>query len=332
MEDEMEYVGLSEEMIEMLSVTPAQDTQEPYWKAMRVEVQPQTNNTSAFVVTEPRAPSVRFFWADGEHMAEPKDDIYAPEGARHNAASMPMFGVWGSYSVEIPGNSEQLRGFGLYGDNLDVTHAANHPVIITFKLIEPEEEEPPPPEKYTLKSGLDKWLGPESWEDLREAMKKLSTPEQWALVKERPGSFSDIDTIIVHHSGSDEPQTPEGIAKYHIGKGWGTISYHFLLGEDRVYFTAPVKLITHHAGSKHNPSSIGICVMGDYSAREPTEKQVALLRNLIFALWEFLGQDWDKFRITYLVTHGHLMATACPGKVRRSLVWDSLWPFPKGDL
>jgi len=148
--DGVELVGLSEEMIDALYISGPQCDTEPYWEVVSVEVQPDTHNMSAFAVAD--AEAVRFSWPDGEHIATPKNDPYAPVGACRDAASMPMFANWGSYSVEVAGNSETLHGLGLYGDNLDLTSGAHHPVIVVFQLVEPggspsphQPPSPPPP-------------------------------------------------------------------------------------------------------------------------------------------------------------------------------------------
>jgi hypothetical protein len=138
----VEFVGLSQQMIATLQVKEARRPKKPYWKVVRVEVQPGWHSMSAYAIAD--ADGVRFSWPDGEFVVAPKDDAYAPEGARRGAASMPMFAAWGGYSVEVVGNSEVLQGFGLYGDNLELTVAGHHPVLITFELVDPGSEDPDP--------------------------------------------------------------------------------------------------------------------------------------------------------------------------------------------
>lgn len=138
----VEFVGLSQEMINTLRITGSQRATEPFWKVVRVEVQPATQSMSAFVIADVEA--VRFSWPDGEHVVAPKDDPHAPLGARHQAASMPMFAGWGAYSVEVVGNSEKLTGFGLYGDNLELAQTQHHPVLISFRFVDPSGKHSPP--------------------------------------------------------------------------------------------------------------------------------------------------------------------------------------------
>ncbi|NIN68179.1 MAG: hypothetical protein GTO63_26415 [Anaerolineae bacterium] len=138
---DVEFIGLSQEMIDTLRISGPQNESEPYWKVVRVEVQPGTGNMSAFAIVD--AETVRFSWPDGEYVVGPKDDPYAPPGARHQAASMPMFAGWGGYSVEVVGNSERLSGFGLYGDNLELNGIQHHPVLVTFVQAGPGAEDSP---------------------------------------------------------------------------------------------------------------------------------------------------------------------------------------------
>jgi hypothetical protein len=138
----VEFVGLSEEMTETLQIEGPSHPDQPYWKVTRVEVRPGTQNMSAYAIAD--ADAVRFSWPDGEYTVSPKDDPYAPEGARQSAASMPMFAAWGGYSVEVIGNSEVLCGFGLYGDSLGLTRGRNHPVLVTFALADASGEDPAP--------------------------------------------------------------------------------------------------------------------------------------------------------------------------------------------
>jgi len=143
----VEFVGLSQEMIDRLQIQGPSRSDLPYWKVTRVEVRPGTQNMSAYAKAD--ADAVRFSWPDGQYTVSPKDDPYAPLGARERAASMPMFAVWGSYAVEVVGNSQVVRGFGLYGDHLELTQGQNHPVLVTFVLADASGEDPIPVEPVT---------------------------------------------------------------------------------------------------------------------------------------------------------------------------------------
>ena len=61
----IEYVGLSIEMIARLEIRRPQDPTQPYWKIARVEVQPKTDNMSAWAIGC-NDENVWLYWADDE--------------------------------------------------------------------------------------------------------------------------------------------------------------------------------------------------------------------------------------------------------------------------
>jgi hypothetical protein len=84
-----------------------------------------------------------FTWGvDEKEIVEPEADPQAPEGAREWAANFPMFNVWGGYGVHLKPRykSEWIRGFGLYGDNLELWQKGHHPTLIYFRWREPEPD------------------------------------------------------------------------------------------------------------------------------------------------------------------------------------------------
>ncbi len=153
----IEFVGLSQEMIAALSVSGPDDETLPYWKAMSVEVQPDTDNMGAWVVVpQKQAQPPVLFWADGEAAMNWKDpDALAPPGARNGAYEQPMHHAWGSFGARMAGNSEALFGFGLYGLNLELDYTAHRPVLVRFALVQPGPPEPPAdPEQVIVAEAL----------------------------------------------------------------------------------------------------------------------------------------------------------------------------------
>ena len=150
----IEFVGLSDEMKNALQIYPY-DAAKPHWAIWRIEIQPQTNNTSAFAIVHDTAKRKAVFtWRpNARFVVESKTDPYCPFGPDVNAASMPMYNGWGSYGVLMDGPSDEVFGFGLYGDKLELTLTAHHPVLVYFRWVggeEPEPEPPPPPPKDVL--------------------------------------------------------------------------------------------------------------------------------------------------------------------------------------
>lgn len=146
----VDFVGLSEEMIDMLSISGPVDPTQPYWKITRVEIQPQTDNINCWLVPPQGVPCPVgiFSWPGTEvEMGWKSPDPYNPPGTREGAYAQVMNHAWGSYGMRVKANSQSIFGFGLYGDlpNLDLTHTAHHPVLIYFQLVQPTPPEPEPP-------------------------------------------------------------------------------------------------------------------------------------------------------------------------------------------
>jgi hypothetical protein len=340
--EDLDTDGLSDEMVEGLEVTSAARPSEGRWRVTRVEVQPGTDNMSAYAVVPAGSGCMaRFSWPDGFAEFAPKADPLAPEGAREWAASMPMFGAWGSYAVEIVGNSEKVSGLGLYGAGLEVGYTDHHPVLVYFERVtgsEPEEEpeeqpdeepeEPMEEDKYSLMRAFPK-RGIEDVVDARPEIESFSDQEALQALW-RP--FSLIRLVVVHHSGSDlATQTPLTIARYRVlEKGDPTIPYHFCVDlEGRLWFTARLCWELPNSGkSATNAESVSVCVLGDFREHGPTAKQLDTLRRLVWwVVPEFLGGGWGQYRGVYVIPHGRLVATACPGSnLVDALVWEGSWP------
>lgn len=339
-----EYVGLTEEMIGALRIDPPLEPSQPHHRVVRVEVLPEWDSMSAFAVLPSGDPGPAVWtWADGGTVTDPKDDAYAPPAARWNAASMPMFNPWGAYSVKIEGNSEVLVGFGLYASDLNIEYKGHHPVIVTFDRVDPgagdgdggEEPTEPP---YRLVTRLA--TAPHGFADLRDEIESFS--DLTRLERERR-EFRDVRMLVVHHSGSDEAHSPLSVARYHVldkaGSKEATIPYHFVIDQEgRLHFTARLVWVTAHASSvgPWDRISVGACVLGDLRERKPSGAQVEALRFLLACLHEFFGGGWGRYRGLWVVPHGAITGSECPGRLLDEFVWRD-WagaPFfrePPGD-
>jgi hypothetical protein len=279
----------------------------------------------------------RFSWRDGYVEKPGKGDSLAPEGARVWAASMPMFGPWGSYGVEMVGNSEKVSGVGLYGAALEVDRTEHHPVVVYFERVAGDGTEPDEPDEpgepveddpYSLMRAFPR-RGIEDVVDVRGEIESFSDAGALQALW-RP--FKLIRVVVVHHSGSDlATQTPLTIARYRVmEEGDPTIPYHFCIDFDgRLWFTGRLCWKLPNSGkSVVNAESVSVCVLGDYRTREPTSAQLDTLRRLVWwVLPEFVGGGWGQYRGLYVIPHGRVVATQCPGeKLVDALVWQGGWP------
>ena len=346
---EIEFVGLTEDMIGMLAVTGPDDPSAPYWKVVRVEIQPETNNQSAFAIADmQKRYTANFFWPDGEHLVDSEDDEGTiPEG-RVNVASMPLFACWGPYGVEIYGNSEALVGFGLYGDppDLEITHTAHHPTLVYFQLVEPGEPEPEPlpdDDPYLFKKRLER-DAPYGFKDMREQVRAVTGVDMEAvkvesymagrLSKSGAPLFNKMEAIVLHHLGREYLGALE-LVEWAVNDcedvNHKTNPYHFLIEKSgRILFMVALKYLTHHAYAA-NYTGIGVCFEDG-----ATEAQMESGRFLIAALEELMGGDWGTHRRLGLMPHfmvwnGEKWYTSCPGKVWPKILRGP-WPDFRGSL
>ncbi|XP_066603431.1 peptidoglycan-recognition protein SC2-like [Prorops nasuta] len=134
--------------------------------------------------------------------------------------------------------------------------------------------------------------------------------------------------VLIHHSDTGGCITQalcqakiRLIQNYHINvRHWGDIGYNFLVGEDGNVYEGR-GWDKHGAHSKfYNSKSIGICIVGNYTRREPNVAAVRATKQLIA-----YGASIDKISATYtLLGHKQTAPTLCPGDKLYELI--KSWP------
>jgi len=123
--------------------------------------------------------------------------------------------------------------------------------------------------------------------------------------------------IVIHHTATDSGSV-ERIHESHIAKGWLGIGYHFLIGNgngmpDGVVeptFRWRQQLHGAHAGKdEYNQHGIGICLVGNFQETDPTEGQLAAVKQLVAAL-----RGEYSIPSSRVIGHNEVKATACPGQ------------------
>lgn len=121
---------------------------------------------------------------------------------------------------------------------------------------------------------------------------------------------NSIDMIVLHHAEATSC-TAMDIHKWHIGRSYSGIGYHYFINKKgEIYKGRPDNVIGAHAQG-YNSTSIGICFEGRYNKEIMPEAQLKAGKELI----EHLKR---KYNITKVKKHKDLMSTDCPG---------SLFPF-----
>ena len=132
-------------------------------------------------------------------------------------------------------------------------------------------------------------------------------------------AYRNWEYIIVHHSAT-ATGSAERFDKQHRDKGWRGIGYNFVInngtcgrGDGEVEVTPRWTLQqtgAHCKASDRNENGIGICLVGNFSETQPTDRQLLSLINLIREL-----QQQFNIPASRVEGHGRVRGanTECPG-------------------
>jgi N-acetylmuramoyl-L-alanine amidase len=125
--------------------------------------------------------------------------------------------------------------------------------------------------------------------------------------------LSRITHIVVHHSATTGG-SHIGFARTHVERlGWPGIGYHFvILKNGEIHQTNLFGTLSYHTGG-HNATSIGICMVGDFTKEEPTRAQRRAIKKLIKHIRENTLKN-NNIPINNIRGHNEMprQATACP--------------------
>lgn len=103
---------------------------------------------------------------------------------------------------------------------------------------------------------------------------------------ERP--LGSIRWLVLHHAAGPEDQTPEQIARFHVGKGWPGIAYQYVIGPDGTAYKCWPTSIRTYCVENGNTASLCVCLIGNRQVMPVPTAQwltvVELFRDLSEAL------------------------------------------------
>jgi len=126
--------------------------------------------------------------------------------------------------------------------------------------------------------------------------------------------------IIIHHSATDEGSSLD-FDRYHQGKGWQEIGYHFVIDNgtkgkhDGQIEVCPrwlkQKNGSHCRAGDMNEKAIGICLVGNFSEESISAKQLDSLIYLVKTL-----RQYYKIPLNRILGHSQVAGarTECPGR------------------
>jgi len=137
----------------------------------------------------------------------------------------------------------------------------------------------------------------------------------------------DWRAIVIHHTAAPRGSA-KSIHKLHLSNGWDGLGYHFVIGngtetrdgEIEAGYRWIEQLKGAHArarpgdDNRWNLHSIGICLVGDFTHKRPSQRQMDALVRLVRALMA----EYEIPRES-VVPHHFVHSTECPGL---SFPWD----------
>lgn len=121
-------------------------------------------------------------------------------------------------------------------------------------------------------------------------------------------------TYVLHHTAGAAGATGASIWNYHVNsRGWDTDGYHLLVSPDgSAELLIPPSMMSYGAGAV-NPTTIHICLHGNYTVITPDPRALATIYQVFLALDECYGNyRWRG--------HKEVGQTACPGALQGHLV------------
>lgn len=123
-----------------------------------------------------------------------------------------------------------------------------------------------------------------------------------------------VEKIIIHHSvtSGNDMKTWLAIRADHIARGWGDIGYHFGIVCEQEWATIVAGRGCRERGAHTvgmNEKSLGVCVVGDFDRKSPTERQYQRCADL--CAW--LCMAYGLRPMEAIVPHSMFASKTCPG-------------------
>ena len=127
--------------------------------------------------------------------------------------------------------------------------------------------------------------------------------------------LSEVLRIVVHHSATEKGSVEAFRILHRVLFQWDDVGYHYVIGngtfsrDGQIEEGRPSWAVGAHARGS-NEDSIGICLVGDFSYREPTDAQFESLCLLATKLMEKYGLSPSD-----VILHNQVKTcdTVCPG-------------------
>lgn len=147
-------------------------------------------------------------------------------------------------------------------------------------------------------------------------MKRISVTETRLAFNQTLYARQATRFFVVHHIGEIPASLTADridaalVHSWHLEK-WAGIGYHYLIKTDGEIQRGRPRQTIGSQCKNHNYESIGICVVGDFTAGQPTVEQLSSLAGLLADLCDIYGLLPEAPET--IKGHRDLVDTTCPG-------------------
>ena len=135
-----------------------------------------------------------------------------------------------------------------------------------------------------------------------------------------PLNHAKWQAIVIHHSGVDEG-TVKGMDRYHREQRHmeNGLAYHFVIGNGNGMRDGEIAVGQrwrqqldggHLRSESQNRTALGICLVGDFDKRGPSERQMQSLNGLVKALMKRANLSTSAVKTHRQI---NIIGTKCPG-------------------
>jgi len=122
--------------------------------------------------------------------------------------------------------------------------------------------------------------------------------------------MGDIDRLVITHSAAPSTLKPAVIARFHVNHmGWPGIGYHYYVDGNGAVFQCNDLTTTSYHIREWNPTSLSICVAGNFTSQVPTPAQISSTAHLLAWLLQELDLPMDAVQ-----GKSELIDTQSPGR------------------
>lgn len=160
-----------------------------------------------------------------------------------------------------------------------------------------------------------------------------SSPEDWRVSSLRPWKY-----LVIHHSAT-ENGSAVAFDTLHRSRGYDELGYHFVIGNGNGGQDGRIEVGSRWTrqkwgahcggtpGNEYNNLGIGICLVGNFQKRLPSEQQLASLETLVRYLMATYRIPRER-----VITHrdAPLANTLCPGDQFHRYFYETFLPSLAG--